>query len=55
MISIERFCANGVFDAPTYSQGIKVSHAQSILLLSGQVAYTADGGPARSSSPTTWS
>jgi enamine deaminase RidA (YjgF/YER057c/UK114 family) len=46
MISIERFCANGVFDAPTYSQGIKVSRAQSILFLSGQVAYTADGGPA---------
>jgi 2-iminobutanoate/2-iminopropanoate deaminase len=46
MISIERFCANGVFDAPTYSQGIKVSQAQSILFLSGQVAYTADGSPA---------
>ena len=46
MISIERFCATGVFDAPTYSQGIKVSQAQSILFLSGQVAYTADGSPA---------
>lgn len=46
MISIERFCANGVFDAPTYSQGIKVSQAQSLLFLSGQVAYSADGSPA---------
>ena len=46
MISIERFCANGVFDAPTYSQGVKVSQAQSLLFLSGQVAYTADGSPA---------
>lgn len=46
MISIERFCATGVFDAPTYSQGIRVSQAQSILFLSGQVAYTADGSPA---------
>ena len=46
MISIERFCANGVFDPPTYSQGIKVSQSQSILFLSGQVAYTADGAPA---------
>ena len=46
MISIERFCANGVFDPPTYTQGIKVSQSQSILFLSGQVAYTADGSPA---------
>jgi enamine deaminase RidA (YjgF/YER057c/UK114 family) len=30
----------------TYSQGIKVTHAQTILFLSGQVAYTADGGVA---------
>ncbi len=46
MATIEKFCAPGVFDAPTYSQGIKVSHAQTILFLSGQVAYTADGSPA---------
>jgi len=46
MISIEKFCAPGVFDPPTYSQGVKVSQAQTILFLSGQVAYTPDGGVA---------
>ena len=46
MAIIEKFCAPGVFDPATYSQGIKVTQAQTILLLSGQVAYTADGGVA---------
>ena len=43
MATIERFCAPGVFDPPTYTQGIKVSNAQTILFLSGQVAYSPDG------------
>ena len=43
MPSIEKFCAPGVFDPATYSQGVKVSQSQTILFLSGQVAYTADG------------
>ena len=46
MATIEKFCAPGVFDAPTYSQGIKITQAQTILILSGQVAYTDDGAPA---------
>jgi enamine deaminase RidA (YjgF/YER057c/UK114 family) len=46
MPSVEKFCAPGVFDPATYSQGIKVTQAQTILFLSGQVAYTADGGVA---------
>ena len=46
MPSIDKFCAPGVFDPATYSQGIKVSQSQAILFLSGQVAYTADGAPA---------
>jgi enamine deaminase RidA (YjgF/YER057c/UK114 family) len=46
MATIEKFSAPGVFDPPTYSQGIKVSQAQTILFLSGQVAYTPDGGVA---------
>ena len=46
MSLIEKFCAPGVFDPATYSQGIKVTQAQTILFLSGQVAYTADGGVA---------
>ena len=46
MPTIEKFSATGLFDPPTYSQGIKVTQAQTILFLSGQVAYTADGSPA---------
>jgi 2-iminobutanoate/2-iminopropanoate deaminase len=46
MVSIDKFCAASVFDPATYSQGIRVSQAQTILFLSGQVAYTADGGVA---------
>jgi 2-iminobutanoate/2-iminopropanoate deaminase len=43
---IEKFCAPGLFDPATYSQGIKVTQAQTLLFLSGQVAYTADGAAA---------
>lgn len=46
MPTIDKFSAPGLFDPATYSQGIKVSQAQTILFLSGQVAYTADGSPA---------
>jgi 2-iminobutanoate/2-iminopropanoate deaminase len=46
MATIEKFCAPGLFDPATYSQAIKVSQAQTILFLSGQVAYTADGAVA---------
>jgi 2-iminobutanoate/2-iminopropanoate deaminase len=46
MATVEKFCAPGVFEPATYSQGIKVTQAQTILFLSGQVAYTADGGVA---------
>ena len=38
MAKIERYCAPGVFDPPTYSQGVKVTGAQTILFLAGQVA-----------------
>jgi enamine deaminase RidA (YjgF/YER057c/UK114 family) len=44
--SIERYNAPGVYDPPTYSQAIKVSGAQSVLFIAGQVAYDKDGGPA---------
>jgi 2-iminobutanoate/2-iminopropanoate deaminase len=43
MPKIEKFCANGVFDPPTYSQGVRVTEAQTVLFLSGQVAYDKDG------------
>ena len=46
MPTIEKFTAPGVFDPATYSQGIKVTQAQTILFLSGQVAYAADGSAA---------
>jgi enamine deaminase RidA (YjgF/YER057c/UK114 family) len=46
MATIDKFCAPGVFDPATYSQGIKVTGTQTILFLSGQVAYTAEGGVA---------
>ena len=46
MATVEKFCAPGVFDPPTYTQGIKVTQAQTILFLSGQVAYTPEGGVA---------
>ena len=46
MAKIEKFCAPGVYDPPGYSQGIKVTGAQTILFLAGQVAYDKDGSVA---------
>jgi 2-iminobutanoate/2-iminopropanoate deaminase len=46
MASIERYAAKSVFDPPTYSQGVKVSGAQTILFIAGQVAYDDKGNPA---------
>ena len=46
MASIERYSAPGFFDPATYSQGVKVTGAQSILFLAGQVAYDKDGNVA---------
>ena len=43
MANIEKFCATGVYDPPGYSQGIKVTNAQTILFLAGQVSYDKDG------------
>ena len=40
---IEPFCPEGVYKAPGYSQGIKVTGAQTILFLAGQVSYEKDG------------
>jgi 2-iminobutanoate/2-iminopropanoate deaminase len=46
MPTVVPFSAPGVFDPPTYTQGIRVNQAQTILFLSGQVAYTSEGGVA---------
>jgi 2-iminobutanoate/2-iminopropanoate deaminase len=46
MATIERYAAKSVYDPPAYSQGIKVTGAQTILFIAGQVAYDDKGGPA---------
>lgn len=46
MATIQPYCAKDVFDPPGYSQAIKVTGAQTILFLSGQVAYDEKGGAA---------
>jgi enamine deaminase RidA (YjgF/YER057c/UK114 family) len=44
--SIQRYAAPGVWDPPGYSQAVKVTGAQTILYIAGQVAYDDKGGPA---------
>ena len=46
MPNIEPIKAQAVFDPPTYTQAIKVTGADSVLFLSGQVAYDDAGGVA---------
>ena len=46
MARIEPYAAPGVYDPPIYAQAVKVSGAQTILYIAGQVAYTAEGGAA---------
>ena len=49
MAKIDRYCAPGVFDPPSYSQAVKVTGAQTLLFLAGQVAYDGKGQPAHRS------
>jgi len=44
--SIQRYAAKGVWDPPGYSQAVKVTGAQTMLFIAGQVAYDAQGKPA---------
>jgi enamine deaminase RidA (YjgF/YER057c/UK114 family) len=44
-VSIEKIAAKSVFDPPSYSQAIKVTGAQTIVFISGQVDYDAKGQP----------
>ena len=44
--TIEPYCAPSVFNPPTYTQAVKVTGAQTILFIAGQVAYDDKGGPA---------
>ena len=46
MRTVTPFNAPGLFEPPSYTQGIKVHQAQTILFLSGQVAYTPEGAAA---------
>ena len=46
MAKIEPYAAKGVWDPPTYAQAVKVSGAQTILYLAGQVAYDDSGNAA---------
>ena len=46
MAKLEKYCAPGVFDPPGYSQAMKITGAQTILYLAGQVAYDKDGSVA---------
>jgi len=43
MATIEKYAAKSVYDPPVYSQAVKVSGAQTILYISGQVDYDANG------------
>jgi len=43
MPNIEKYAAKGVYDPPVYSQAVKVSGAQTILYISGQVDYDGQG------------
>jgi enamine deaminase RidA (YjgF/YER057c/UK114 family) len=42
---IERLAAKSVFDPPAYSQTVRVTEAETILFISGQVDYDSKGGP----------
>ena len=46
MPTIEPYAARDVYDPPLYAQAVKVTGAQTVLYISGQVAYTAEGGVA---------
>jgi len=46
MPKIEQYAAREVFDPPIYSQAVKVTGGETVLYLSGQVAYDDNGGVA---------
>ncbi|MCA8929825.1 MAG: RidA family protein [Alphaproteobacteria bacterium] len=46
MATLQPYAAPGVFDPPAYAQAIKVTGASTLIVLSGQVDYDAQGGVA---------
>jgi enamine deaminase RidA (YjgF/YER057c/UK114 family) len=46
MTSIEPYAATNVWDPPIHSQAVKVTGAQTIFYIAGQVAYDESANPA---------
>jgi 2-iminobutanoate/2-iminopropanoate deaminase len=46
LTTIEQYAAPTEYDPPSYAQGVKVSDAQTVLFISGQVSYDEYGNPA---------
>ena len=46
MARIEWYAAGSVYDPPSHAQGVKVSEAQTLLFIAGQVAFDEHGAPA---------
>jgi enamine deaminase RidA (YjgF/YER057c/UK114 family) len=46
MAKIEQYAARGFWDPPAYSQAVKVTGAETILYVAGQVAYGDNGSAA---------
>jgi 2-iminobutanoate/2-iminopropanoate deaminase len=44
-VKIERMAAKAVFDPPAYSQTMKVTGAETVVFISGQVDYDQQGKP----------
>jgi len=45
MATIEAYAAKNVWDPPIYAQAVKVTGAQTVLYIAGQVAYDDVGNP----------
>jgi 2-iminobutanoate/2-iminopropanoate deaminase len=46
VVNIEAFAADSAYDPPSYAQAMRVTGAETILFISGQVAYDDEGNPA---------
>jgi 2-iminobutanoate/2-iminopropanoate deaminase len=46
MTRIEWYAADSVYDPPSHAQGVKVTEAQTLLFIAGQVAFDVQGSAA---------